>query len=183
MGVYHIASTLYLLGNPEVLTITGKTYQETAIDPERLAKSGYNVEELGLGFIRLGGNVTMDIFESWAIHMDMPEGSLIAGSEGGVKLQPFGFYHNTGDLELNATANLDGFTWRRGQLRENVDAEEGSQQHWLAALQGRVPLLPTAELGLKTMLISEGIYLSSELSREVTAEEVRQHSKSTAVKL
>jgi predicted dehydrogenase len=183
MGVYHIASTLYLLGNPEVINITGKTYQETPIDLERLAKSGYNVEELGLGFVRLSDNITMDIFESWAIHSDMKEGSLIAGSEGGVRIEPFGFYYNVGDLELTASANLDGFTWRRGQLRENVDAEEGSQQHWVAALQGRVPLLPTAELGLKTMLISEGIYLSSQLGHEVTAEDVRKNSKSTAVKL
>ncbi len=189
MGVYHIASTLYLLGNPNILTITGQTYQETPIDPERLAKSGYNVEELGLGFVRLNQasdpqhTMTMDVFESWAIHMDVPEGSLIAGSEGGVKLEPFGFFTNVGDLELNATANLDSFTWRRSAIRENTDAEEGSQQHWVAALQGRVPLLPTAELGLKTMLISEGIYLSTRLGREVTADEVRQNSKSTAIKL
>jgi hypothetical protein len=31
------------------------------------------------------------------------------------------------------------------------------------------------------MLISEGIYLSDRLGREVTAEEVREHSVSTAV--
>ena len=42
-------------------------------------------------------------------------------------------------------------------------------------------LLPTAELALKTMLISEGIYLSSRLGREVTADEVREASVSTAV--
>jgi predicted dehydrogenase len=183
MGVYHIASTLYLLGNPEVLTICGQTYQETPVDPDRQAQSGYNVEELGLGFVRLGSNITMDIFESWAYHMDVPEGTTVAGSEGGVKLEPFGYYFNVGDLSLDAKANLDSFTWRRNALRANADAEEGSQQHWAAVLQGRVPLLPTAELGLKTMLISEGIYLSTQLGREVTAEEVRAESKSTAIKL
>jgi predicted dehydrogenase len=183
MGVYHIASTLYLLGNPEVRTICGQTYQETPVDPERQAKSGYNVEELGLGFVRLGGNITMDIFESWAYHMDVPEGTTVAGSEGGVKLEPFGYYFNVGDLSLDAKANLDSFTWRRNAIRENADAEESSQQHWVAVLQGRVPLLPTAELGLKTMLISEGIYLSTQLGREVTGEEVRAESKSTAKKL
>ena len=44
-------------------------------------------------------------------------------------------------------------------------------------------LLPTAELALNTMLISEGIYLSNELGREVTADEIKSHSKSTAVTL
>jgi hypothetical protein len=37
------------------------------------------------------------------------------------------------------------------------------------------------EIALNTMLISEGIYLSDKLGREVTAEEVREMSVSTAV--
>ena len=44
-----------------------------------------------------------------------------------------------------------------------------------------MPLLPTAELALQTMLISEGIYLSDRLSREVTAAEVAAESRSTAL--
>ena len=48
----------------------------------------------------------------------------------------------------------------------------------MAALQGRVPLLPSAELALNTSLICEGIYLSSRLGREVTADEVRRQSVS-----
>src|SRR5690606_30243616 len=63
MGVYHIAQVLYLLDNPEVLTITGKTYQEMPMDAERQARSHYDVEELGLGFVRLGNNITIDIIE------------------------------------------------------------------------------------------------------------------------
>jgi predicted dehydrogenase len=181
MGVYHIAQMLHLLGNPEVLTISGQCYQETEIDPERFAGSGYNVEELGVGFVRLEKNITLDIIESWAIHLDMPEGSSLLGSQGGLRLNPFGYYSNVGDLELNASTNLDSFTWRRGQLRANADAEESSQQHWIAALQGRVELLPTAALALNTMLISEGLYLSGQLDREVTAAEVRQASVSTAL--
>jgi hypothetical protein len=68
-------------------------------------------------------------------------------------------------------------------MRETADAYDSPQQHWVAALQGRVELLPTAELALNTMLISEGIYLSDELGREVTAEEVRASSQSTAISL
>ena len=39
------------------------------------------------------------------------------------------------------------------------------------------------EIALNTMLISEGIYLSDRLGREVTADEVREMSVSTAIKL
>jgi predicted dehydrogenase len=183
MGVYHIANMLFLLGNPAVLRISGKTYQETEIDPERLQLSGYDVEELGLGFVRLGNNITLDIIESWAIHLNDFEGCSVVGSKGGIRLEPFGFYQNIGDLELDTTVNLGSFDWRVHQLRQNADAYDSAQHHWVAALQGRVELLPTAELALNTMLISEGIYLSEKLGREVTAEEVKETSQSTSVQV
>ncbi len=181
MGVYHISTLLYLIGNPQVLRITGKTYQETEMDEQRRSASGYNVEELGLGFVRFAGNKTMDILEAWAVHMDKFDGSMILGSQGGVRLEPFGFFRAMGDLDMDASANMDAFSWRLHTVRENGDAYDGPQQHWIAALQGRVPLMPTAACALTTMLISEGIYLSDRLGREVTADEVLEHSVSTAI--
>ncbi|MBN1285426.1 MAG: Gfo/Idh/MocA family oxidoreductase [Anaerolineae bacterium] len=191
MGVYHVALMLYLMGNPEVLTITGKVYQETDMDPERRAVSGYDVEELGVGFVRLSDNMALDLIESWAIHMGNFENPFLAGSGGGVRLEafgsrgePFGFFRNIDDLEMDGSFDLDAFEWRYTTLRENADAYiKSAQHHWIAALQGRVPLLPTAALALNTMLISEGIYLSEKLGREVTAPEVREQSVSTAVKV
>jgi predicted dehydrogenase len=183
MGVYHIAQLLFLLGNPTVERISGKTYQEIAMDPKRAASSGYDVEELGLGFVRLGGNLTLDIIESWAILLDGLEGPVVIGSEGGVRLQPFGYFQSAGDLDLNATANLESFMFRQHNVQGIGDEYDSAQNHWVAALQGRVPLLPTAELALNTMLISEGIYLSEKLGRECTADEVKQASVSSALKL
>jgi len=183
MGVYHIMQILFLLGNPDVKTITGHIYQETAMDETRRQKSGYNVEELALGFIRMANNITLDIIEAWAVHLDKLDGSMILGSEGGVRLDPFGYFRNVGDLELDASASMDAFKWRINNVYDDGDAYGSSQQHWVAALQGRVPLLPSAEIALNTMLISEGMYLSHTLGREVTAEEVKASSKSTALKV
>ncbi len=183
MGVYHIAAMLYLIGNPRLERVTGKVYQETDMDPERRAKSNYSVEELGVGFARFEGGMTLDLIESWAIHQESLGSSMIAGSKAGLRLEPFGFYRSIGDLDMNATADLSGFDWRLHSLRSNPDAYDSAQQHWAAALQGRVPLLPTAELALNTMLISEGIYLSDRLGREVTADEVCQFSVSTVKEL
>jgi predicted dehydrogenase len=183
MGVYHVAQILYLLGNPAITTITGNIYQETALDAERAQISGYDVEELGVGYVRLANGVSLDIIESWAIHMNGFEGSSIAGSEGGIRLEPFGYYHNVGDMVLNSTTDLGDFAWRTDQLRANADAYHSAQHHWIAALQGRVDLIPTDEIALNTMLIMEGIYLSHRLGREVTAEEVKAESRSTAAKV
>ncbi|MCX7045318.1 MAG: Gfo/Idh/MocA family oxidoreductase [Candidatus Sumerlaeota bacterium] len=180
MGVYHIAQVLYLLGMPEVERISGKVYQETEMDAGRRASSGYNVEELGVGLVRFAGGLTLDLIEAWAIHVNAFEGSSIAGSAGGVRLAPFSYHCTLSDMVMDGTFDLDGSDWRWHQLRENEDAYDSSQQHWIAALQGRVALLPTAQVALQTMLIQEGIYLSDRLGREVSAEEVAAQSKSTA---
>jgi predicted dehydrogenase len=181
MGVYHIANMLYLLGNPDIIRITGKTYQETPIDPRRLEISGYNVEELGMGFVRLENNIAMDIIESWAIHLGDLGSSYVVGSMGGIRLEPFGFYTNVGDVAIDGVVDLTQFDYRQHNVHECGDIQDSAQHHWIAALQGRCDLLPTAELALNTMLISEGIYRSEELGRELTAEEVRKLSISTAV--
>ena len=183
VGVYHIASLLYLLGNPPVLRVSGKTYQETGMDVARCETSGYDVEELGLGFVRLADGVTLDIIETWSIHLGGLEGSSLVGEKGGLRLEPFGFFQCQGDLNLDTTVDLEAFARRTQDLRAKTDLGGSPQQHWAAALQGRVALLPTAELALNTMLISESIYLSDRLEREVSADEVVQASVSTAVTL
>ena len=183
MGVYHISQILYLMGQPKVERISGKIYQETGMDEGRRKSSGYNVEELGLGLVKCAGGVTIDILESWAIHLNTFDGSSIVGSQGGLRLDPFSYHTTFEDVEGDMTFDLKQTDWRWHQLNATEDAYDSSQDHWIAALQGRVPLIPTAEVALQTMLISEGIYLSDRLGREVTAEEVLSHSKSTALKV
>lgn len=59
----------------------------------------------------------------------------------------------------------------------------GPQQHFNAVIQEKVPEIPTTEIALNTMLISEGIYLSQELNCEVTTDEVIRQSKTAALNL
>ena len=180
-GVYYIARMLYLLGLPAVERISGKTYQETDMDAERRAASGYNVEELAMGFVKLAGGVTLDIIESWAIHLNEFEGSYIVGSQGGLRLDPFSYHTTFCDVPMDATFDLAAADHRWHDIVETEDAYDSPQHHWIAALQERVDLLPTAEAALATMLISEGIYMSDHLGREVSAEEVMAGSQSSAL--
>jgi predicted dehydrogenase len=180
LGVYHIANILYLLENPQAIRISGQTFQQTKMDPERQSLSKYDVEELALGFVHLEKNITLTIIESWAMHLDQLEGSYIVGSDGGIRLKPFGLFRSLGNLDINASADLDAYDFRLHNVLGDGNAYDGPQQHFIAAIQERVPLLPSAEIALNTMLISEGIYLSQSLGREVTADEVRRSSQSQA---
>ena len=182
MGVYHIANILYLLGNPRVRTVSGATYDKIDMYEDRRKAGPWEVEELGLGFVRLGGGISFFIEESWAIHSNGGESPLIAGSKGGIKLDPFGYFTTLSDMPMDATLDLAGTDRRWHSCLPNQDAYDGPQQHWIAALQGRVPLIDTAAIALNTMKISEGIYLSQKLGREVTAAEIDKKAKSTAVK-
>jgi predicted dehydrogenase len=113
--------------------------------------------------------------------MDNLGGSMILGSEGGVKLDPFGYFFSLGAPRPQRVRQHERVRLAAAQrARSEGDAYDGPQQHWIAALQGRVPLIPSAACALNTMLISEGIYLSERLGREVTPEDVLAHSHSTA---
>jgi len=181
MGVYHIAQVLYLLGCPCPQRITGRVYQECDMDDRRREQSGYNVEELGCGFITFEGGLTLDVLEAWAIHMDSFPGSFIVGNEGGVRLSPLTYHACCEDMVVDSRFDLNEDSLRWHRLDPVQVAYDSPQHHWIWALRGCVPLEPTAETALLTMLLSEGIYLSHRLGREVTADEVKEASPSLAL--
>lgn len=184
MGVYHIGQMLYLLGNPKVLSVSGATHQEVDMYPHRRAQSNYDVEEFAVGFVRLEGGISFFIEEAWAINLGGNESSKIAGSKGGITLDPFTFHTTISDMEVNAGVEAGSARgrWKR-VWPETWDAFDGNQQHWTGVLRGDVPPLPSAQVGANMMLIAEGLFMSQRLGREVSGEEVTKDSKTTALKL
>lgn len=181
MGIYHLAQVLHLIGNPAVKTVTGATHQELDMYDDRRRFSNYSVEEMGLGWVRLEGGISFDIEETWAVHHDGQESSKILGSKGGLKLDPLAFFSSIADMPCSTTFDLKAADTRWHSCINETRWFDSSQSHWLGALLGEVPLLPTAEYALNAALISEGIYRSSELARELTATEIREVSRSSAI--
>lgn len=192
MAVYHIARMMWLLDNPRLISVSGKIYQKLEnMYPDRREASGYDVEELGMGLVRLEGDITFFIEEAWAIHSDPPPGDHVFGTRGGLRLEPLTYFTTLADMEMDGTFDVRQANWRWHQVEPGMsdwllEPRDGistthyaSQRHWLWAQLGRVPLLDTAGLGLKTAQITEGIYLSSHLGREVTAEEIEQADPET----
>ena len=178
MGVYHISQLLYLTNLPKLERVSGRTYQELAMDKTRREISGFNVEELGCGFVSFEGGLTMDILESWAIHAAPFPGSMIAGSLGGLCLSPLSFHSVIDDIEVDTKFDLGNMNYRSHTIYPQDMVYDSSQHHWVAALQGKCDLLPTAKIALHTQQIQEGIYLSTKLNREVTANEIVELSES-----
>jgi predicted dehydrogenase len=172
IGIYQLGQMLHVIGNPKPTRIVGRTYQKVAMDEARRKASGFDVEELGTGFIQFDNGLSMDVFASWAAQAGEIGGSQVLGSKGGVRIHPFGFYSSYGYLDASATIDLDGARFRWDNLTETGKYYASSQKHWVAALQNKVPLLPTAQITLHAALISEGIYLSEKLGREIRTEEL-----------
>lgn len=176
-GIYVISQVLWQMGNPKPVRITGQTYDRVPMDPTRRAESKWDVEEMGCGFVHFENGATMDILAAWALNLDETVGCCVAGDQGGILFAPFfnkqidpvRFFSVVGEEHVNEPLDLDA---AKARWAKDGDAYDGPQNHWVRALQGKIPLMPTAEVALNMILIAEGIYRSVELGREVRAEEL-----------
>jgi predicted dehydrogenase len=167
MAVYHLGLMMFLLDSPDILTVSGSTFQELDMDAKRRKQSGYDVEELGVAIVRLAGDVTLFIEEAWAIHGEAGSRHQVYGSQGGVRLNPFTFYTNVSGIDADMAFDMDGWSYRQGQLRPETAGYAGSQQHWVAGLLGRVPMINTGKIGWRVCQITEAIYKSAQKGKEV----------------
>ncbi|WP_436925190.1 Gfo/Idh/MocA family protein [Halosimplex amylolyticum] len=199
IGTYVLGQLLYLLGNAPVERVGGATFERTddAYAEEligenretyatRLDESGYDVEDAGVGTAHLADGSVVELRAAW--HMFLPDRpSVVAGSQGGLQLDPFEFYTTTGDYEATVSLDLDEYERRQGLIAgDGYQTAETNDQfaHWVDTVAGEAEdPVPTGELALNSMRIMEGIYLSQEAGRELTAEEIAERSASTAVEL
>lgn len=205
MGVYHIAQLLFIMGIPKLESVYGSVYQEVEIDPRLLGDHTFDVEDLGVGMAKYQGGITLDIIEPWAINIDEIGSTFVAGSKGGLKIinvdayggqmaNPQNFNSHPEELKFCGFQNgriIDSDLQVHTNSRREVTADPSmmifndNHMHWLAYLSGELTdetRYDTPWLALQTMLVSEGIFLSSQLGRSVTADEIEAMSQSTALR-
>ncbi len=183
MGVYHIAQLLYLTNLPKLERVSGHLYAELDMDEGRRQISGYNVEELGTGFATYENGLTMDILESWAIHGKGFPSSIICGSKMGISLDPLTLHSRCHDINTDTTLDLQNMHYIDHTVYADSAFYDNSQQHWICALQGKCELIPTARIALETQRVQEGIFLSSKLGREVSADEIEAMTESKSLEI
>ena len=167
MAVYHIALMVWLLGNPKLETVSASTYQVLPMDEKRRKESKYDVEELGIGFVRFENDVTMFVEESWAINMDRDEGDCVMGTKGGLRLNPLTLFTEVAGIQVDQPLDPEGFKKRRQSVDKYEAGYEGSQKNFVWAQLGRVPLLDSASIALKVSQITNAMYHSAEQKQEV----------------
>ncbi|WP_158854701.1 Gfo/Idh/MocA family protein [Halorhabdus sp. CUG00001] len=200
IGTYVLGQLLYLLGNARVQRVGGATFEHTDATydaalvgenrdtyADRLASSGYDVEDVGLGWAHLADGSVLELRAAW--HMFLPDRpSVVAGTQGGLQLDPFEFYTTTEDYEATVSIDLEEYETRQALLESesgyDFERDVGQFRHWIETIDGRAENpIDTAGLALNAMRIMDGIYLSAAAGRELTSEEIAQRSGSTAADL
>ena len=186
LGVHMLDAALYLLDEPEVLTVSASTYDEFMKSGRggdlNARKSGsgntQDVEDLATAFMRLSTGATLQLEVSWATHSSYGDdyGILLYGSEGGAEIRVKNYSsHN----------NLHIYTDIAGTTAEITPNVSGGGNHFIVvqAFVERIRSgnwsLYNGREGLKRTRIIDACYSSAQQGREVVlqAENLPQYEQ------
>ena len=171
IGVYQIDRVLYLLGDPQPVTISGMAYHGMA--PLYTGDGAYDVDEATSVFVRFSNGMTFSFEDGWVTNMTgMSEGIFIFGSKGA-------FRGNTLIVEEGKWEKDDKGNPRRYQAKlvekelELPDIPNpGKIGDFLDACTSDAKPMSSGEDGMKVMEIMSGALLSAKLGREITVSEL-----------
>lgn len=172
LGVHMIDLSIWLMGNPKPVSVSGCTYSKfsgdaAAADSEH-AKFGdavengvFDVEDLAMGFIRFDNGACLQLEFSWASNIEEEKRFVeLRGTKAGFTWGQDGSVRIFGE-EDGVLFNL------QPELGDMGDGHERALRHFSEILlDGRAPdYVP--EQGLNMIKILDGIYESARTGREV----------------
>lgn len=169
LGVHMLDLTLWLMGNPRAVSVSGSTYAEFGPygkgagtwGADINAGSNYDVEDLAVGLIRLENGATLHLETSWATNIEKDGGhSTLMGTEGGASL-------NFGEGGFKIHKEMYG---AQVDIVPRVQAGSGHKDemvHFVDCIREDKDPMATGEQGLEIMRILDALYESSATGREV----------------
>lgn len=181
IGVHALDLVLWLIGSPRVVAVSGATYTRIANQDEGLVKSladsgapdgvpearpydyrEFDVEDLGVGMLRLENGMTIVIRASWAANI--PEGTgntFILGTRAGLALNPVRLLGTVGRYQADITPHIPGRDepFATGHIREAA--------HLVRAIRGEQELMVKKDEVLNVIHALEGLYRSAERGEEI----------------
>jgi len=174
LGVHMIDLTMWLMGNPKPVAVTGCTYSKFADTDvsdspeskfgEKAAAGTFDVEDLAMGFIRFDNGACLQIEFSWASNIAAEQRFFeLRGSKAGAKwtsltneLAIYGEEYGSTMDYLPKIDNTKGVQIHEANLRHFADV----------VLNGAEPMF-VPQQGVNMVKILEAIYKSAETGKEV----------------
>jgi len=209
LGIYVIGQILFMLGLPKLQSVSGFARQAMPIDARMLKKGeAFGVEDICDGFAKFENGLGFHFLTASANNATEYSMTYILGTEGGLEVLDTdttgGKYAraNGGRPAFGGEPNLKFFGKyngrdvamdlrcdQNGMVEELVDPNmlyyNDNQVMWLAYKLGILDdttRYNTPEIAAQQLLFTDGIFLSEELGRSVTADEIKAMSPSLYVR-
>ncbi|MBO4308999.1 MAG: Gfo/Idh/MocA family oxidoreductase [Clostridia bacterium] len=176
LGVHMIDLTMWLMGNPVPVAVSGNTYCEFANNDvsdsvnssfgDKKADGTFDVEDLAMGYIRFDNGACMQIEFSWASNIEEENKFFeLRGTKAGAS------FHSTGSDTDNT---LKIFTEQYGKtvdlipnFNSQIQGHLGNLKNFAAALRGDAEPVFKPEQGINMIKILEALYESARTGKEI----------------
>lgn len=160
LGVHVIDLTMWLMGNPEPVSVSGSVYSkfQNTLPPGTRT----DVEDFACGYVRFANGASMLVETSWAANVEGEDVyCVILGTKGGV--------HRGRNVGLRVMTEVDGVLVDMTPLvpQEGKSGHALLDEHFAACLRGEEEPLVTGEHGLAVARVVDGIYRSAASGAEV----------------
>ncbi len=164
IGVHVLDRTLWLMGNPKPVAVTGATYANFGKRTDLATPGGmwdaarFNVDDMGVAMVRFADGATLILKASWDGHIEDSFSEVrVLGTNGGAVMSPLRIYKDMQGTMVNITPS--------GLKKVESHTEEIT--HFMAVVRGEVECMVKPEQVLDVQAILDGIYKSAETGREV----------------
>ena len=154
IGVHALDRAWYLMGTPKPVSVSGSAFQKL----RHLVPKGtkFDVDDSAFGIVKFANGATLILECSWALNLPGSSVLQLAGTKGGVELDPLRIYTERDGVQLDVTAEAPAANAFAGQTGHFIDC----------ILKGKEPIV-SAEQGVQLMQMLDGIYKSSATGKEV----------------
>ena len=174
LGVHMLDLAMWLLGEPEVRSVSATTYAELGSrglggHPSWVKSGGgnpYEVEDLATAFVRLQNGATLLLEASWATHSSAGDdfGVVLYGTEGGAEIavKNYGWentlriFSNIGGRPADTAPHVTRGEGHIGVMREFIASIRSGEDHLRGGLEG-----------LRRARIIDACYASAEQGHEI----------------
>ncbi len=199
LGIYVVGQILYILGMPKLESVSGFATRGVDIDPRLVTNpDGFGVEDISDGFAKFENGIGFHFLTATAINYKDYAMTYVLGSKGGLEILNTdtvgGKFARPGmgrpawggepDLKFHGEkqgrfVSIDLNCDENGTIESRIDSKmmmyNDNQIMWLAYKLGILDdttRYNTPEIALQQLLFTDGIFLSQELGRSVTADEI-----------
>nr|MDQ2732498.1 Gfo/Idh/MocA family oxidoreductase [Armatimonadota bacterium] len=167
IGVHILDLTLWLMGHPKPVAVSGTYRQDFGKRKDILGLMGqwdtenFTVEDFAVGFVRFDNGATLVLESSFVANIESDVfNTQLFGTEGGCTLSPAKMFFEKNKTLVDVTP----------VSLPNVATHTAEIRHFVDAILNDTPVYVTGEQGAMVTRIIDGIYKSSESGKEVKIE-------------